>query len=128
MAVINIDEIANELMKELDIYVANTVEDIDYAVKLVAKETAAELRETAPIGNTGDYAESWSHKRNRTSGKDYMSMVVYSKKPNHSLTHLLEKGHDTVNGTWVDPIPHIAPAEEKAERWMEDMLTKKLGG
>lgn len=128
MAAINVDQIANALMQELDIYLSNTVEDIDHAVKVVARETAAELRETAPIGATGEYAESWAHRRSRQSGKDYMSMVVYSKKPHYGLTHLLEKGHDTVNGTWVDPIPHIAPVEEKAALWMEDMLTKKLGG
>lgn len=125
MAAINIDEIANRIMQDMEIFVANTVEDVDYAVKLVARETVAELRETAPIGKTGEYAESWAHRRSPNAGKDYMSMVVYSKKPNYAITHLLEDGHALQNGGWVDPIPHIEPAEEKAELWLVDMLTKR---
>lgn len=128
MAVINVDQLANTIMQELEIYQQNTIEDVEYAVKLVAKETAAELRETAPIGPTGEYAPSWSHRRSPDAGKDFMSMVVYSKNPQYRVTHLLEKGHDTVNGTWVHPRQHIAQVEEKAGRWMEDMLTKRLGG
>lgn len=128
MAVINVDQLANEIMKELDIYQQNTIADVEYAVKLVAKETAAELQETSPIGPTGEYAPSWSHKRSTDAGKDYMSMVVYSKKPQYRVTHLLEKGHAAVNGKWVRARPHIAAAEEKAVRWMDEQLTKKLGG
>lgn len=127
MAVINVDQIANTIMKELEIYQQNTIEDVEYAVKLVAKETAAELRETAPIGPTGEYAPSWSHRRSPEAGKDFMSMVVYSKKPQYRVTHLLEKGHEAVDGSWVAPRPHIAAAEEKAGGWMEDQLTKRLG-
>lgn len=77
MAVINVDQVATEIMKQLDVYKANTLEDVEYAVKLVARETAAELRDTAPIGPTGDYAESWSHRRHPDKGKDYMSMVYH---------------------------------------------------
>lgn len=127
MAVINVDQIANTIMQELEIYQQNTIEDVEYAVRLVAKEAAAELRETAPIGPTGEYAPSWSHRGSPNAGKDFMSMVVYSKKPQYRIAHLLERGHDAVNGTWVYPRPHIKIVEEKAVNWMEDMLTKKIG-
>lgn len=126
MAVINVDQIANTIMRELEIYQQNVIEDVEYAVKLVARETAAELRETAPIGPTGEYAPSWSHRRSPDAGKDFMSMVVYSKKPQYRVTHLLEKGHEAVDGSWVNPRPHIAAAEEKAGEWMEDQLAKRL--
>lgn len=128
MAVINVDQLAAEIMSVTEVYVANTVEDVKYAVDLVAREAVAELKETSPIGSTGDYADSWSHRIHPDKGKDYHCRVVYSKKPNYRLTHLLEKGHDTVNGTWVHPRQHIAQVEEKAGHWMEDMLTKRLGG
>ena len=126
MTVINVDQIANTIMQELEIYQQNVVEDVEYAVKLVAKETAAELRETSPIGPTGEYAPSWSHRRAPDAGKDFMSMVVYSKKPQYRVTHVLEKGHEAVDGSWVGPRPHIAPAEEKAGIWMADQLTKRV--
>ena len=127
MAVINIDQIATTIMQELEIYQQNTVEDVEYAVKLVARETAAELRETAPIGPTGEYAPSWSYRRSPDAGKDFMSMVVYSKKPQYRVAHLLEKPHAARDGSWVDPRPHIAAAENKAGVWMMDMLTKRIG-
>lgn len=53
-----------------------------------------------------------------------MDMVVYSKKPEYRKTHLLEKGHDAVDGSFVEPRPHIAQAEEKAIRWLDDQLNK----
>lgn len=126
MATINVDQLTNEIMKELDTYTANTVADVEYAVQLVARETAAELRETSPVGATGDYAKSWSYRRSPDRGKDYMSMVVYSKKPNYAKSHLLERGHDAVDGSFVAARPHIAAAEEKASEWLEEELTKKL--
>lgn len=124
MATINVDKLATAILSELNTYVDNTIEDIEYAVKLVARETAAELRETSPVGYTGDYAESWSYRRNPDKGKDFMSMVVYNKKPNYRRTHLLEKGHKAVDGSFVDARPHIARAEEKASRWLDEQLNR----
>lgn len=126
MATINIDDLATEIMRDLETYYSNTIEDVEHAVKLVAKETAQELRETSPE-STGAYSESWSYKRNREArGKDYNSMVVYAKKPGYRVSHLLENGHDKVNDGWVAARPHIKPAEEKAGVWLEDMLTRRL--
>lgn len=123
MAVINVDQIANTIMQELEIYQQNTIEDVEYAVKLVAKEAAAELRETSPIGPTGEYAPSWTS----TTDEEQLSATVYSKKPQYRVTHVLEKGHEAVDGSWVAPRPHIAAVEEKAGRWMEERLTRRLG-
>lgn len=128
MPIINVDRLATEIMQNLDIYLANTIEEVEHAVKLVAKETAAELQETSPVGYTGDYAESWSHMRDRSKGKDYMCMVVYSKKPDYRKTHLLEKGHRAVDGSFVDARPHIAQAEGKAAEWLVGQLTRNLRG
>ena len=128
MAVINVDKIATEIMLELEVYAANTVEAVEAAVQLVARETAAELRETSPVGPTGDYAKSWAHRRNPDKGKDYMSMVVYSKKPQYGKAHLLENGHAAVDGSFVSARPHIKAAEEKAGEWLDEQLTRKLGG
>lgn len=126
MSTINVDQLATEIMGALTVYAENTVEDVEYAVKLVARETAAELQETSPVGTTGDYADSWSYRRSPDKGKDYMSMVVYNKKPNYRRTHLLEHGHAAVDGSWVDARPHIKKAEEKAGVWLEEQLTRKL--
>lgn len=124
MATINVDRLAIAIMSELETYQANTIEDVSHAVKLVARETAAELRETSPVGPTGDYAENWSHRRSPDPGKDFMSMVVYNKKPHYRKTHLLEKGHRAVDGGFVDARPHIARAEAKAYEWLDEQLNR----
>lgn len=128
MAAINVDKLANEIMRNLEIYKANTIQDIGHVVKLVARETATELQETSPVGATGDYAPSWSYTRNKDKGKDFMDMVVYSKKPNYRKTHLLEFGHAAVDGSFVSARPHIKAAEEKAGEWLDEQLTRKLRG
>lgn len=127
MATINVDQLAIEIMRNLEIYRANTVEDVKHAVEVVARESAAELRETSPT-MSGDYANSWTYGRDKKPGKNYMSMIVYSKKPHYRKTHLLENGHDAVDGSFVNARSHIKAVEKKAGEWMDIMLTKPIGG
>lgn len=127
MATINIDQLANEIMYDLNLYLANTVEDVETAVLETAKETVEELRKTSPVGTTGDYAESWNQKRDSSiRGKWRFSRVVYSKKPDYRLTHLLEHGHAKVNGGRVKGQPHIKKAEENASVRLHAKLIRKL--
>lgn len=128
MARINIDQLANEVMREMDIYLSNTVADVENAVLETAEETVEELKRTSPVGATGDYAKSWKHKKDTSiRGKWWCSRVVYSKKPDYRLTHLLEFGHARVNGgERVPGQPHIRKAEENAITRLYAKLVKKL--
>lgn len=116
MATINIDKMAVEVMRNLEIYQGNTTETVAKAVNETAKETVRELNETSPRSpEGGDYAKSWKSKRdNQARGKWRMSVVVYSKDPSYRLTHLLEFGHAKVNGGRVKALPHIRQAEDNA--------------
>lgn len=128
MAAINVDMIAKEIMQSLEVYCEKTVQDVEYAVYLVARETVEELIETSPVGATGNYAESWAYRKNPKSGIYFSGMVVYSKKPDYRKAHLLEFGHEAVDGSFVDPRPHIKAAEEKAGVWMDEQLNRRLRG
>ena len=118
MPKINIDQLAIEVMQELDAYREDVQEAVEKAVKETAKQTAAELRSISPEGDTGEYAKHWSYKRDKNlSGRHRYDMVVYSKKPEYRITHLLEKGHAKRNGGRVDGIPHIKIAEKHAKEY-----------
>lgn len=77
---------------------------------------------------TGDYRRGWSI---RTKRERYgINVLIYNKlKP--GLTHLLEKGHATKNGTGrtLRPTPahsHIAQARENAADYLLEELYKNL--
>lgn len=122
---INIDKLANELLKELETYRNVTVELMEGVVEETAKETVRQLKNTSPK-DSGEYAKSWRSKRDNTlKGKWAFSMVVYNKD-HYQLTHLLEHGHAKVGGGRVAGIEHIEPAERLAERVLEETLIDKL--
>lgn len=58
MPKINIDQLAIEVMQELDAYREDVQEAVEKAVKETAKQTAAELRSISPEGDTGEYAKA----------------------------------------------------------------------
>lgn len=127
MAKINIDKLAKEVMVELNAYRDVTVEGMKKAVTETAKQTTAELRDTSPVGDTGEYAKHWSYKRDpNLKGKYKYSMVVYSKKPEYRIIHLLENGHAKRNGGRVEGIPHVNPAERHAKEILEERLGRYL--
>lgn len=127
MARINIDQLSLTVLRDLEVYRANTIESVKEAVTETAKETVKELKRTSPKGATKDYSKSWAYKRDRSlRGKWRYSMVVYSKKPDYRLTHLLENGHAKVNGGRVPGQPHIKIAEQHAIRLLDEKLRRKL--
>ena len=100
---------------------------VEKAVKETAKQTAAELCSISPEGDTGEYAKHWSYKRDKNlSGRHRYDMVVYSKKPEYRITHLLEKGHAKRNGGRVDGIPHIKIAEKHAKEILQERIERYL--
>lgn len=123
---INVDRLAETIMQDLTIYAQNTIADVEYAVNKVANLAKDELQETSPVGATGEYSKSWAVRRHPGRGKDYKAKVVYSKRPQHGKTHLLEKGHEAQDGSFVSARPHIEKVEEKAGQWMMDLLTQRL--
>lgn len=128
---INIDKLSLEIIKQLDIYRDATVEIVEKAVKNTAKKTAKEICDRAEkeFGGTGEYAKSWSYKRDKNlRGKWAYSMVVYAKAPYYKLAHLLEKPHLKRDGSRTQGRPHIAPAEKIAEDILVDEIISGIAG
>lgn len=116
MAGIKVSDLAQAVAQELADYSQDVTDGVKKEVKQVAKDVVTELKQTSPR-NSGDYAKGWKSRVEYESPEDIRVRVYNSKKP--QLTHLLENGHAKQNGGRVNGIPHIGPAEQRAEDSLE---------
>lgn len=116
MAGIKVSDLAQAVAQELADYSQDVTDGVKKEVKQVAKDVVTEMKQTSPR-NSGDYAKGWKSRVEYESPEDIRVRVYNSKKP--QLTHLLENGHAKQNGGRVNGIPHIGPAEQRAEDSLE---------
>ena len=120
-----IDNLAKTIMEGIQEYADVASEDVKTAVRKAGKNVKAEISANAPK-RTGAYAKSWAVKTEKETAHS-LEVVVHSKN-RYQIAHLLEHGHAKRGGGRVAGIPHIAPAEEKAVKQLEEDIVKKLGG
>lgn len=122
---VSIDHMADEIMKGLTKYAELATEDMKEAVKSASRVVQKDIKTNAPK-DTGAYGKSWTTKKvSETSNK--LHMVVHSKN-RYQLAHLLEYGHAKRNGGRVEGKAHIAPAEQRGIRQLEEDIEKALRG
>ena len=120
-----IDQLAETIMEGLQEYADAASTDVKTAVRKAGKSVKTEISANAPK-RTGAYAKSWTVKTQKETANS-LEVVVHSKN-RYQIAHLLEHGHAKRGGGRVAGRPHIAPAEEKAVRELEEEITRKLGG
>ena len=120
-----IANLAKTIMEGLQEYADVASTDVKTAVRKAGKNVKAEISANAPK-RTGAYAKSWAVKTEKETAHS-LEVVVHSKN-RYQIAHLLEHGHAKRGGGRVAGIPHIAPAEEKAVKQLEEDIVKKLGG
>lgn len=121
------DSLLKQLNDTLNDYVDEVDEIANDEMKKAAQGAAKDLRSTSPK-RTGRYASSWTVKSEKLAG-GAVSYTVYNKRG--SVTHLLENGHVTVNGTGrvypdTPSHKHIKPAEDRAVQKLITDLESKL--
>lgn len=120
---VQLDRILSEFSEEENDFIFE-------CMKKAGKFAKNEVKANSPK-NYGEYAAGWSIRTSRT--KHLIKTVIYNKDfP--GLTHLLEESHVIRNqyGTYGRTNPeagkggkvHIAPAQEKAEEYLLELLVQ----
>lgn len=118
----------------LDKYGEDVYTVLDQSVEEVADDAARQLQNVdsfAPGRHpSGDYAKSWGVELDHKT-RLAVTRVVRNFE-HYRLTHLLENGHVSRNGTGrtfgrVRAYPHIAPVDEWVNRELPVMVERKLG-
>ena len=128
---ISIDKLASTIEITLEDY-ANGVDNcLVIASEEAGKHAESELHQTSP-SMTGAYRKSWVYEEKTIrKGKAYRTEMVVWNPEHYRLTHLLEKSHRIANkyGSYgmSTPEPHIAKAQENAEREFEKVFKSELG-
>ena len=122
---VSVSELADAVMEGLVEYAELATEDTKAAVKKAGQTVRKEIQAGAPV-KTGAYRKSWAVKTTRETSS-FMEVTVHSRN-RYQLAHLLEFGHAKRGGGRVSGSPHIAPAEEKGIRQLEDEIKKALEG
>lgn len=129
---IQIDQLAAEVNKRLELFAGATDEVVKDATVKVAKNTVQILKQTSPKGKTGEYAKSWRRDKIKAGRHNYAE-VIHAGNGEHRLTHLLENprrvfywGRDAHKTTAGEP--HIKPAEEQAIKEFETELRRGIEG
>lgn len=66
-----------------------------------------------------EYSKGWTW--TGTDKQNYFSVTIYNKK-HYRLTHLLEHGHETVNGKTTRAFKHIEPiADEFVDAYLKEV-------
>ena len=125
MADVKIKDLASEVLKGLTEYKGLVTDDMKAAVRKAGKSVKNDIRANAPK-KTGAYSKSWTVKTTKETSESLELTVCSPSK--YQLAHLLEKGHAKRNGGRTKAIPHIAPAEKKAVKELEDNIKRSLGG
>lgn len=116
-------ELADAIRETLEEYADLAAEDVKQAVRDAGEMVRKEIRANAPK-DTGDYAKSWAVKKTKETSSS-LTLTVHSKN-RYQLAHLLEYGHAKRGGGRVEGIAHIAPAEEKGIRQLEEEIERRL--
>ena len=120
---VSVDQMADAIMDGLLEYAELATDVMKDCVKKAGNTVKKETQAGAPV-RTGKYKRSWAVKRQRETSST-LEVVVHSRN-RYQLTHLLEKGHAKRGGGRVKAVPHIAPAEEKGVRELEEGIKRGL--
>lgn len=127
---IDLDSTVAKLLNEYGEKVYDVLSDCVKEVSDEAVEKLQSVSSFAPGGHpSGVYSKDWKQEEVK-AGRLATKRVVHNEE-HYRLTHLLEKGHVSKNGTHrtfgrVAAYPHIAPVNEWANEELPRLVERKL--
>lgn len=116
----SIDDLRREIEREVRAYATLVDGTVEQAAQAAGKMAVQELKATSPKSpRGGDYAKSWTMRK--INGR-----IVVGNAKHYRLTHLLERGHATLDGGRTLPQPHIKPVEDKVIDYFEELVRRGL--
>jgi len=122
------NEFAVALSDILQDYSFEISEKVSDAVVQAGEFAVQEVRKRSPK-RTGKYAKSWKKKEIKTGIGKRNTQVIIHNKDRYRLTHLLESGYQrsaSMGGGRVEGIPHIEPARDAAEKFLESRVLQTI--
>lgn len=119
----SIGNFSSEIKKILEEYGEEVQKVVSESIEAQAPKVVKELKKSSPK-NRGEYAKSWK-KEVEKDRLDGAKMTIYNEK-HYRLTHLLEFGHALRSGGRTRAIPHIKPAQDKAEKEIVKEIEERL--
>lgn len=123
----DINVILNKYVDDVQVQIEEITDKISENGKKVLQNTkqpsASSLGTSTPYPRRSwnKYAKGWSVKKQK--GKGYITHTIHNKN-NYQLTHLLENGHATRNGTTTRAFKHIEPVEKQCVETLEKQIKK----
>ena len=120
---IGIEKLADSINKALNDYSKLIDTDMEKAVTKAGQTVRKDISANAPKRH-GDYSKSWTAKKTKQTSHA-LSITVHSRN-RYQIAHLLEHGHAKRNGGRTRAQVHIAPAEEKGIRQLEEDIVRSI--
>lgn len=112
---VKVDDLSNVILEYLENFKDVTEEAAEKGLSETATTALQQLRNAHPsgsgeYGSWDEYNKSWKVLKLKRDKK----AVIHNEK-HYRLTHLLEKGHATVDGGRTRAFQHIAPVADKCD-------------
>ena len=123
-----IDDFARAIKEALEEYSEEVAEATKAAVEIVAKEVNEEIKKRVTFkrtNRTNEYVKSFRVKTTEES-RFNKSKTWHVANGQHRLTHLLENGHATKNGSRTNAYPHIKYGEDLALRRLPELIEEGI--
>lgn len=124
-----VEDLAQSVIKELDLYQMQLNEGISEVYDDVAVEALKLIKSNSKTAGFNDrsYSDSWTKTvKHEVKGAYRVHGVTIHNKKHYRLTHLLEKGHALSTGGRTRSFPHIAPTQEEMDKRIIERLKTKI--